>query len=117
MRIRRSTYVVTLVDIQISIHVAPVRTPHGAGHARPGLLESQNTLNIIARDFLAGDGVDDGRLDTEERQGGTAGLGRGDAAEGSDDVGASLGLPVGLLIEKLEHCTRRKNTGERTSQM
>lgn len=117
MRIRRSTYVVTLVDIQISVHVALVRTPHGAGHAGPGLLESQNTLNIIARDFLTGDGVDNGRLDTEEGQGGTAGLGRGDTAQGSDDVGASLGLPVGLLIEMLEYRTRRKNAGERTSQM
>ena len=61
-------------------------TPHGAGHAGPRLLEGQNTLDIIADNLLSGDGVDNGRLDTEEGQGGTAGLGGGDTAERGDDM-------------------------------
>jgi hypothetical protein len=47
-------------------------------------------------DFLAGDGVDDRGLDTEEWEGGGAGFGRCDTGEGRDDVGAGFGLPVGL---------------------
>lgn len=80
------SYVVTLVHIQVSIHVTLVGTPHGAGHAGPRLLEGQNTLNIIAKNLLSGDGIDDSRLNTEEGQGSTAGLGGGDTAERGDDI-------------------------------
>lgn len=76
-------------------------TPHGAGHAGPRLLEGQNTLDIVAKNLLSGDGVDNGRLNTKEGQRSTAGLGGGDTAERGDDIGASLGLPVCLQIQKI----------------
>lgn len=81
-----ASYVVTLIHIQVSVHVTLVGTPHGAGHAGPRLLEGQNTLDIITKNFFSGDGVDNGRLDTKEGQGSTAGLGGGDTAERGDDV-------------------------------
>lgn len=90
------TYVVTLVDIQIGVHVALVSTPHGAGHAGPGLLEGQNTLNVIATDLLTRDGVNDGGFNTKERQRGATRLGRSDTTQRGNHVGAGLGLPVGL---------------------
>lgn len=73
-------------------------TPDGTGHARPGLLKGKHTLNIVAGDLLAGDRVDDGRVNTEEWQGSTARLGGSDTTQRGDDVGTSLGLPVGLPI-------------------
>lgn len=91
-----TTYVVTLVDVQVGVHIALVGTPDGASHAGPGLLEGQYTLDVVATDLLTGDGVDDGGLDTEEGQRGTAGLGRSDTTQRSDHVRAGLGLPVGL---------------------
>lgn len=39
---------------------------NGAGHAGPCLLKGQDTLDIVAMNLLAGDGVDDGGLNTEE---------------------------------------------------
>lgn len=79
-------------------------TPHGPGHARPRLLESKNTLDIVARDLLAGDGVDDSGFNAEEGQGCTAWLGGSNSTEGSDDVRAGLSLPVGLFQAlALEH--------------
>lgn len=77
-------------------------TPHGAGHAGPRLLEGQNTLDIVAKNLLPGDRVDNGRLNTKEGQRSTAGLGGSDTTERGDDIGASLGLPVCLQIQKLE---------------
>lgn len=75
-------------------------TPDGTGHAGPGLLESKYTLNIVAGDLLTRHRVDDNGLNTEEWQGSTAGLGGSDTTQGGDDVGASLGLPVGLYMYK-----------------
>jgi hypothetical protein len=60
------------------------------------LLEGEDAFDIVAVDFFARDGVDDGGLDAEEGEGSGAGLGRRDAGEGGDDVGAGFGLPVGL---------------------
>lgn len=90
------THIVTLVDIQVSVHVTFVGTPDGAGHAGPGLLEGQNTLDIVAGNLLARDRVDDGGLNSEERQRGTTGLSRSDTTQRCDHVGTSFGLPVGL---------------------
>jgi len=73
-----------------------VGTPDGTGHRGPGLLEGEHTLDIVTSDFLTRDGVNNGGLNTEERQRGTTGLGGGDTTKGSDDVGTSLGLPVGV---------------------
>ena len=72
-------------------------SPDCASHARPWLLEGQNTLNIVSVNLLAGDGVDDRRLDTEEWEGGTAWLGGCNTSKRSDDVGSGLGLPVCLF--------------------
>ena len=88
--------VVSLVDVQVCVHVSLVCAPDGTGHARPCLLESQNTLDVVAVELLAGDGVDDCGLDTEEGKGSATGLGRGNTSEGSDDVRAGLCLPVCL---------------------
>ena len=90
------TYVVAGVDVEISVHVTLVGAVDGAGHAGPGLLKGQDALDVVAVNLLARDGVDDGRLDTKEGQRGTAGFGGGDTGQGGNDVGASLGLPVGL---------------------
>lgn len=73
-----------------------MRGPDGAGHARPRLLDGQNTLNIVSVELPAGDGVDDNRLDTEEGEGSGSGLGGGNTGERGNDVGTSLGLPVCL---------------------
>jgi hypothetical protein len=61
------TYIVALVNVQISVHVPLVCAPDGSRHARPRLLESQHALDIVAVDLLARDRVDDCRLDAEER--------------------------------------------------
>ena len=88
--------VVPLVDIQVCLHVALVGTPDGTGHARPGLPKGKHTLDLVAGNLLARDRVDDSRVNTEEWQGSTTRLGGGDTTQRGDDVGASLGLPVGL---------------------
>ena len=46
-------YVVALVHVQICVHVSLVRTPDGASHARPRLLESKHALDIVAVDLLS----------------------------------------------------------------
>ena len=90
------TYVVSLVLVKIRVKVSLVGTVDGSGHAGPGLLESEDALDVVSVDLLAGDGVDDRGLDSEEGERGRAGLGRGDTGERSDDVASRLGLPVGL---------------------
>lgn len=90
------TYVVALVHVQVCVHVTLVSTPHSAGHAGPRLLKGKHTLDIVTRDLLARDGVDDGGLNTEERKRSATRLGRSDTTERSNDVGAGLGLPIGL---------------------
>jgi hypothetical protein len=91
-----STYVVALVYIQVCIHVSLVCSPDCAGHAGPWLLEGQNTLNVIAMNFLARHWVDDRGLDTEERKRSRSRLCGCYTAQGCDDVGTGLGLPVCL---------------------
>ena len=90
------TYVVALVLVQVGVKVALVGAVDGSRHAGPRLLESQDTLHVVTVDLLAGDGVNDRGLDAEEWEGRRTGLGRGDTGERSNDVRASLGLPVGL---------------------
>jgi hypothetical protein len=70
--------------------------PDCASHARPWLLEGQNTFNIIPMNLLSRDWVDDRGFDTEERKRSTARLGGSNTGERSDNVGARLGLPVCL---------------------
>lgn len=62
----KNTHVVAGVDVEVGVHVALVGAVNGAGHAGPCLLKGQDTLDIVAMNLLAGDGVDDGGLNTEE---------------------------------------------------
>ena len=62
------TYIISRVYIEICIHVSFVSTPDCSSHAWPRLLDGQNTFHVVSMDLLAGDGVDDGRFNTEERQ-------------------------------------------------
>jgi len=84
--VHRDTHIVALVDVQVGVHVPLVSPPDGPGHAGPRLLEGQNTLDIVTMQLLARDRVDDGGVDTEEGERGTAGLGGGNTSKGSDDV-------------------------------
>lgn len=90
------TYVEALVDVKVGLHVALVVTVDGSVHARPCLLEGQDTLNVVSVELLARHGVNDGGLNTEEWKRSASGLGRGDTCKRGDNVGAGLGLPVGL---------------------
>lgn len=85
-----------LVDVQVGVHVTLVSSPDCAGHARPRLLKGQHTLDVVAADLVTRDGVNDRGLNTEEGQRCTPGLGGRDTTQGSDDIRASFGLPVGL---------------------
>lgn len=92
------TNVVSLVNIQVCVHISLVCTPDRASHARPCLLEGKNTLDIVAVNFFAGDGVDDRRLDAEEGEGCRTWLSGCDASKRSDNVRAGLSLPVCLDV-------------------
>ena len=89
-------HVKILVDVEVSIHVALVVTVDSSVHARPCLLEGQDTLNVVSVELLAGHRVDNSGLNTEEREGSASRLGGGDTSKRCDDVRAGLGLPVGL---------------------
>lgn len=67
-RMGSEAYVVTLVYVQIGVHVPFVGTPDSAGHTGPGFLESQNTLDIVTLNLFTGDRVNDSGLNAEERQ-------------------------------------------------
>ena len=96
---KEEAYVVSLIHIQISIHVPLVRAPDRARHAGPGLLEREHAFDVVARLLLARHGIDDRGLDAEERERGAARLCGRDAAQGRDGVGAGFGLPVCLFFE------------------
>jgi hypothetical protein len=69
-------------------------TEHAAHHARPGALYAQ-VANARAGD-LATILIDDGRLDTEERQRSRAGFDLHGARQRGDQDAAGLGLPPGV---------------------
>ena len=94
----REAYVVSLVYIQICVHVSLVCTPHCASHAWPWFPECENTFHIITWDFFAGNGIDDDGVDAEERKGRAAGLCWRNTSERCDDMRASLSLPVSLFM-------------------
>ena len=91
-----ATYVVSLVHVQVCIHVSLVCAPDCAGHTGPWLLECQNTLNVVSVDLFTGNRVYDGRLDAKEWEGGTTWLGGSYTSKRSDDMGTGLSLPVCL---------------------
>jgi hypothetical protein len=81
-----SREVVSLVDVQVGVHVALVSTPDGTGHRGPGLAESQNSLDVVSDELLTRDGVDNAGVDSEEGEGSRSGLGGSASSEGSDNV-------------------------------
>lgn len=92
------THVVSLVHIQVCVHITLVCAPDGTSHTWPWLLERKNTLDIISMDLLAGDRVDDRRFNAKEWQRSRSRLGRGNTGKRSDNVGSGLGLPVCLIL-------------------
>lgn len=88
--------VVALVHAEVGLLVSLVGAPDSSGHAGPGLLEAEDTLAVVSCNLLTADGVDESGLDAKEGQRGGTGLGRSDTSQGSDDVGAGLGLPIGI---------------------
>ena len=97
----RKAYVVTLIYVQVRVHVPSVRAVYSPRHAWPRLLESKYTLDIVTVDLLARNRVDNGRLNTEEGERCRARLRWGHARQWGNNVGASLGLPVSLLKESI----------------
>lgn len=91
-----NAHVVALVHIQVRVHVSLVCSPNSASHARPWLLKGKNTLDIVAVNLLARDGVDDCRFNTEEGERCGTRLRRRDTAKWCNDMRTSLGLPVCL---------------------
>jgi hypothetical protein len=112
---RTLTNVVSLVDIQVCIHISLVCTPDRSSHTRPWLLESQNTLDVVSVNLLARHWIDDRRLDTKEWKGCGSWLSWSDTSEWSDDVGTSLGLPVSLGFVSNHSSIRKSAQGSLTS--
>jgi hypothetical protein len=61
-----NTHIVSLVDIQIRVHVPFVCSPDRSSHAWPRLLERKHALDVVSVYLLARDWIDDGRLNAEE---------------------------------------------------
>lgn len=61
-----STYVVSLVHVQVRVHISLVCTPDSTGHAGPRLLEGEYAFNIVSVNLLARNGINNGRLYSEE---------------------------------------------------
>ena len=68
-------YVVAFVNIEVGVHIPLMRPPDSTSHAWPRLLEGKYAFNIVAMNLLAGHGIDNSRLDTEEGKGRGARLG------------------------------------------
>lgn len=93
----RCTHVVTLIHIQVCVHITLMCAVYCTCHAGPCLLKGEDTLHIVTVDLLARHRVDNCRLNTEERERRRARLRRGHARKGSNNVGPSLSLPVSLF--------------------
>ena len=63
---RVRTYIITLVHIQIGVHIALMGSINCTRHAWPSLLEGEHALDIVAMNFFSGHRIDDGGLDAEE---------------------------------------------------
>lgn len=68
--------------------------PDGPGNRWPSGLDGEHTVYTVTLELLASGGIQDRRLDTEERHSGGTRLGRDRPREGGDDDRPSLGLPV-----------------------
>ena len=96
LRNAASTHVVSLVDIEVSIHISLVCSPDCSSHARPWLLECQDSFDIVSVNFFARNRVNNRRLDAKEWKRCTTGLGGSYTSKRSNDIRSSLGLPVCL---------------------
>lgn len=92
----RGTHIVSLVYVQVCIHVPLVSSPDRSGHAWPRLFEGKYTLDIVSVNFLTRYRINDSRLDAEEREGRRSGFRRCNTAQWGNDVGTRFGLPVCL---------------------
>jgi len=68
--------------------------PDGPGNRWPRRLNSEHAVYTVTLELLAGGGVEDRGLNTEERHGGRTRLGGDGTGERSDDDRSSFGLPV-----------------------
>lgn len=82
------------IRAHVGFEVTLVVAPDGTGDRGPWVSESQNTLDAVAFELLAGRSVENDGVDTPEGNGGGAGLGGDGTGEGSDDDRAGLGLPL-----------------------
>lgn len=107
-----STYVESLVDVEISVHVPLMSLPNRASHAWPWLLDCQNAFNVISLNFLASDWIYNCWFDAKERERGAAGFRRSNSTKRGDDMGAGFRLPIRL--EKEINSTVIRREGEVT---
>lgn len=70
--------------------------PDSTSNGRPGVLEHEHALDVVAFELFAGDGVEERSLDTEEGHGGRAGLALNGTRERRDDDGTGLSLEEGI---------------------
>ena len=68
--------------------------PDGSGNRWPGGLDGEHTVYAVTLELLAGVGIKDRGLNSQERHRGGTGFGRDSTREGSDDDRSRLGLPV-----------------------
>lgn len=90
------TYINSLVNIQIRVHVSLMGAPNCACHRWPWLLESQNTFNVIPMNLFARNRIDNRRLDTEKGKWGRTWFRWGDSTKRCNDMRAGFCLPVCL---------------------
>jgi hypothetical protein len=73
-----------------------VRVEDCSGNRRPGLADSEDTLNIVALNLLTRHGVNDDKVNAKEGEGGGTRLHGDDTGKRSNNVRAGLSLPVGI---------------------
>jgi hypothetical protein len=80
----------------VNIEPPVVVLPHRACDRRPGVLEHQHALDVVALKLLARDRVEQRRLDAQERHRRRAGLALDRTRQRRDDDAAGLGLEEGV---------------------
>lgn len=88
--------IVAWVGLQVGLEVTVVVSVDCASNGRPGLLDGQDTRDVVALEFLTGDGVEDGDVDSKEGDGCRSGLCGDGSRKRGDNMAASFGLPVGV---------------------
>ena len=94
-------YVVSWVGFQVDIHETIVRAPDRTSDTWPGILDTEDTFDVIAMQFFAGSRIHNGRFNSKEREGCAARFGGCSVRKRSNDVRSSFRLPVSLLRQNL----------------